>query len=155
MSDVVERLNPALEAGTYATPVKVASELTFFAAGYGGEAVHTLRQRGTWTHAFASVQPWVAMGGTTQLRLYDLDRGIPNRLVSRDDGGLPNVTNPVWSPADSLQAFGTCGLGVVRISDLVTSPLVEAGPRGERFAVRLTASGTSAVLVQNWPTRLH
>jgi len=94
-----------------------------------GEVVDTLRQRGTGTQAFASVHPWVAMSGANQLWLYDLDRGIPNRLVSREDGSLPYVTNPAWSPADSLLAFGSCGLGVVRISDLVTSPLVEAGPR--------------------------
>lgn len=31
----------------------------------------------------------------------------------------------------------------------------DASPDGERFAVRLTASGTSAVLVQHWPARLR
>jgi hypothetical protein len=94
-----------------------------------GEVVDTLRQQDTWTHAFARGEPSVAMAGANHLWLYDLDRGIPNRLVTRQPGSVGMPIQPVWSAGDSTIAFGYCRLQRVRVSDLTITELVPPSPR--------------------------
>jgi serine/threonine-protein kinase len=114
-----------------------------------GRVLDTLHQGGTWTHAFAGRNPWIAMGGASQLWLYDLDRGVPSQLVSSPVG--TTTTFPVWSPGDTLVAYGGCRLSVVRVADLEVTDLVPAGPdclrasdwsRDGRFLIADQRTGT-------------
>ncbi len=90
-----------------------------------GEILDTVRQRGSWTHRYARTHPWLALGSTQKLLLFELPGNVSSTLAIRGSGGA--VAFPVWSPADSAIAYGWCGISIVRLADRSVQPI----PLGE------------------------